>query len=666
MDTPSPSTASTTAHAVGYNDEPSITAAPLRSTDDLAVDASQLSSLILTTEATATPQRIVESVTSLTSSGILAEGQRMPTVRDLARLLRTSPATVSSAYHALARSGILRSRGRAGTFVLRQSRTHRYDAGDLLAEAPATAPDRPIIDLSKGTPDLSLLPDIRPFLGKLGTHKAFVNSYDGPTILPMLEQILRRNWPYEPEAMTMASGAGDGLAHTMNAFVQPGDFVITEAPEYPLILDMIEAHGAMAFGVPMDGFGMLPDALDRALTMLESQRLAVPHGGHQVSMILLQPRAQNPTGASFSPQRIDALADVLLAHYPNGVGMPLIVEDDHSGDVANAYATSLAQRLPQHVVHIRSFSKSHGPDLRLAALSGPEDAVEAIIAQRRLGSGWVSRFLQEILYEMLADKEAFHTVTNARHIYATRQKTMHALLLRQSLDVHTGDGLNLWIPVRDEPAALRLLAEQGIRVAAGKPFLPSLRISADATGADAGSRRGGRCGRGRACQSRHPRHHRTAGSRQRTSGRRPGSGGGRNAEDFDESLVILHELRSYARRGAARLYGVINGLLRMRNGLRRSQELDDLVDVLASSIGALTNPRTNCPHRRRSRRRSLAARDRRQLPEDRPRTRRGQTRPRRARHPHDERLRFPPRPGQPDDVTPWIGYNVLDSPMRDE
>ena len=69
MDTPSPSTASTTAHAVGYNDEPSITAAPLRSTDDLAVDAGQLSSLILTTEATATPQRIVESVTSLTSSG---------------------------------------------------------------------------------------------------------------------------------------------------------------------------------------------------------------------------------------------------------------------------------------------------------------------------------------------------------------------------------------------------------------------------------------------------------------------------------------------------------------------------------------------------------------------------------------------------------------------
>ena len=33
-----------------------------------------------------------------------------------------------------------------------------------------------------------------------------------------------------------------------------------------------------------------------------------------------------------------------------------------------------------------------------------------------------------------------------------------------------------------------------------------------------------------------------------------------------------------------RLYGVINGLLRMRNGLRRSQELDDLVAGEASLL----------------------------------------------------------------------------------
>ncbi len=423
----------------------------------------------------------------MTSSGILAEGQRMPTVRDLARLLRTSPATVSSAYHALARSGIPRSRGRAGTFVLRQSRTHRYDAGDLLAEAPATAPDRPIIDLSKGTPDLSLLPDIRPFLGKLGTHKAFVNSYDGPTILPMLEQILRRNWPYEPEAMTMASGAGDGLAHTMNAFVQPGDFVITEAPEYPLILDMIEAHGAMAFGVPMDGSGMLPDGTrpcaDHAGIAASGGAARRPSGQYDPAAAArpepYRGQLQPATHRRFGGRAARALPE--WRWYAADCGRRSQWRCGQCVcDIVGATIAATRGAYPQFFEVARP-----GSALGCAVWAG--GCLEAIITQRRLGSGWVSRFLQEILYEMLADKEAFHTVTNARHIYATRQKTMHALLLRQSLDVHTGDGLNLWIPVRDEPAALRLLAEQGIRVAAGKPFLPSLRISADATGADAGA-----------------------------------------------------------------------------------------------------------------------------------------------------------------------------------
>jgi DNA-binding transcriptional MocR family regulator len=170
-------------------------------------------------------------------------------------------------------------------------------------------------------------------------------------------------------------------------------------------------------------------------------------------------------------QRIDELADVLLRHYDDERNMPLIVEDDHSGDVANAYAVSFAQRLPDHVVHIRSFSKSHGPDLRLAALSGTDEIVGLLNARRRLGPGWVSRFLQEILSEMLTDKRTFSTVISARHTYATRQRTMNALLRRQGLDVHTGDGLNMWVPVRDD-ARRRATARRKQYSRRRRPALP--------------------------------------------------------------------------------------------------------------------------------------------------------------------------------------------------
>jgi aspartate/methionine/tyrosine aminotransferase len=78
---------------------------------------------------------------------------------------------------------------------------------------------------------------------------------------------------------------------------------------------------------------------------------------------------------------------------------------------------------------------------------------------------------------MLTDKRTFSTVISARHTYATRQRTMNALLRRQGLDVHTGDGLNMWVPVRDDAAAAQLLAESNIRVAAGQPFRPRFCVA---------------------------------------------------------------------------------------------------------------------------------------------------------------------------------------------
>ena len=50
---------------------------------------------------------------------------------------------------------------------------------------------------------------------------------------------------------------------------------------------------------------------------------------------------------------------------PTGV---LLVEDDHAWGITTGPVESLGDLLPGRVVHIRGFSKSHGPDLRLAAI----------------------------------------------------------------------------------------------------------------------------------------------------------------------------------------------------------------------------------------------------------------------------------------------------------
>ena len=66
----------------------------------------------------------------------------------------------------------------------------------------------------------------------------------------------------------------------------------------------------------------------------------------------------------------------------------LVVEDDHANDISPAPLVSVGHWLPARTVHIRSFSKSHGPDLRLAAIGGAGDVVTAVANRRRLGPGW--------------------------------------------------------------------------------------------------------------------------------------------------------------------------------------------------------------------------------------------------------------------------------------
>ena len=171
-----------------------------------------------------------------------------------------------------------------------------------------------------------------------------------------------------------------------------------------------------------------------------------------------------------SPERARKLAAVLTRRRRQP--LPWIVEDDHSGAISTSPDVSLGTFLPERVVHVRSFSKSHGPDLRIAALGGPAEMVDPLVARRMLGPGWTSRMVQTILHDLLTQARSMDEVSEARRQYFGRQRDLAARLADQGIVVSTPDGINLWLPVLDERASLLQLAAQGIRVAGGAPFFP--------------------------------------------------------------------------------------------------------------------------------------------------------------------------------------------------
>lgn len=68
-------------------------------------------------------------------SGSLGPGERVPTVRAMARSLDLAPGTVAKAYRGLESEGLLIGRGRLGTFVAEELPERPTDAEDLLGQA---------------------------------------------------------------------------------------------------------------------------------------------------------------------------------------------------------------------------------------------------------------------------------------------------------------------------------------------------------------------------------------------------------------------------------------------------------------------------------------------------------------------------------------------------
>jgi DNA-binding transcriptional MocR family regulator len=381
---------------------------------------------------------IAAAVSRLVTAGNLPSGTRLPTVRDVARALGVSPTTVSEAWQSLLRAGAIQTRGRSGTFVSPLPRQR-------LRYARMAAPALPT-DLSTGVPDHDLLPDLTAALQRVGTRRLTTSYLDAP-VLPALEDALRARLPFRPESITVVDGALDALDRVTAAVVRFGDHVLVEDPAFPPLLDLLEAAGATVIGVPC--WSDLP------------ARLAE----YRPVALYLQPRAHNPTGASMSSADAAGRARQ-LADAPELV----VVEDDHAGDIATAPAVSLGAQLPDRVVHISSFSKSHGPDLRLAAVAGPAALITAVADRRLLGPGWSSRLLQAVLLDLLQDPVATAAVAAARDEYARRRTCLAEALARHGVTASAADGINLWLPVEDQQYALVTLAGHGIAVAAGAPF----------------------------------------------------------------------------------------------------------------------------------------------------------------------------------------------------
>lgn len=394
-----------------------------------------------------TPLEIATAITDMERSGDVSEGTRLPTVRELAQRLHVSASTVSQAWDLLIRNGVVRTAGRRGTFVTGLAPVPLTPRGTW-----STVRRRLDLDLSTGTPDTALLPPLSKALSEIAVTVQ-VDNYNNTLVLPELEDAIRDSWrpTFTPESVLMVDGALDGVDRVLREGIRLGDRVLVEEIGLPAIFDLVQLHGGIAVPVRIDEHGLVPSSVREGLR-------ANP------SAIVLQPRAHNPTGVSMTPQRAAQLAAVL-----DGTDV-LVVEDDSHGDIAYAPLATLAAHRPRQTVHIKSFSKSHGPDLRMAVVAGPRTLLSRVELRRRLGPGWSSMLGQRVLAHMLTDPETRQLVADARETYVTRRIALRDELVRAGLTTTGWDSVNIWVGVGDARRVAQALGDAGLGIAPGDGF----------------------------------------------------------------------------------------------------------------------------------------------------------------------------------------------------
>jgi aspartate aminotransferase len=232
------------------------------------------------------------------------------------------------------------------------------------------AQGRDVIDFSVGEPDFNT-PDNIIQAAEHAMAEGFT-KYTQASGLPALRQAiadkLRRenDLHYEPDQIIVSCGAKHALYNLAMVLVDPGDEVIIPGPYWVTYPAQVEMAGGTPVIIPTtaaEGFKITGEVLQRYLTPATK------------GIILNSPC--NPTGAVYTPEELQDLADVLC-----NTDLYVITDEIYEHMVYDGLRqvsiATLSPELKERCIVVNGLSKSYSmTGWRLGFCAGPADVIAA-------------------------------------------------------------------------------------------------------------------------------------------------------------------------------------------------------------------------------------------------------------------------------------------------
>ena len=174
---------------------------------------------------------------------------------------------------------------------------------------------------------------------------------------------------YERKHLACGVGAKQVLFNLMYALLNEGDEILIPTPYWTSYVDIAEILGATITLLqcpPEQNYKLTPAQLDAAVK--------------PSTKVLLFNNPSNPTGMVYTPEEVQAIADVLVKHPHLWVLSDDIYNRMIFDGLPYAHLVKCRPELRDRVVLIDSISKTYGmPGWRVGMIAGPESVAQAIV-----------------------------------------------------------------------------------------------------------------------------------------------------------------------------------------------------------------------------------------------------------------------------------------------
>ncbi len=359
-------------------------------------------------------------------------------------------------------------------------RTHGMRASEIRALfAVANRPE--VVSLAGGMPfldglGLEALADLsRKTVADRGLQALQYGSGQGDVRLreQILDIMALEGIEAHPDDVVVTTGSQQALDLVTRLFINPGDVVVAEAPSYVGALGVFRSYQADVVHVPLDADGLVPEALEAALTRLATE-------GRRVKFLYTVPNFHNPAGVTMSLERRPRIVEICRRF---GV---LILEDNPYGLLGfdSEPLPALHTFSPEGVIYLGSFSKTFAPGYRVGWAVAPHAVREKLVLASESAILCPSNASQIAISEYLANFDWQGQVKSYRELYRERRDaTVGALaefLPDASWTVPRG-GFYTWVKLPDGLDAKDMLPRA---VTARVAYVPGTAFYYDGQGSD--------------------------------------------------------------------------------------------------------------------------------------------------------------------------------------